>query len=299
MTHMTIFKAPIFLTAAFALMAGGFSACKAPPPKAKQYIVDTETKFLPLRKTLECLPRKAAMIAAHRGTDENWNDIAENSIGGLKALIDHGTKMAEIDVAGLKDGTLITFHDGVWDDISTGKGPIASSRLSDLDSILLKSRKGGLTSDRPPLFTDMLKTAKGKIYLEIDFKSSADPKAVIQAIRKAGMADHVLLIAYNPKQASQFEHLAPEMLRSNPTAAAQKGHAVWLGYNVGDGNTATSLKQKGNFIIGRIGDPSRQPSLNVLTRTADILVTDKAERYDGVIGLSRNDLAEYVACLAK
>lgn len=236
-------------------------------------------------------------MAAHRGTDERWKDQAENSIGGLKALIKHGTLMAEIDVAGLKDDTLITFHDGVWDKISTGKGPISVSRKSDLEKILLKSRAGGLTADRPPLFTDMLKTAKGKIYMEVDFKSSADPRDVIKAIRDADMADQVLLIAYTPKQAADLERLAPEMLRSNPPEAAQHGHAVWLGYGVAGGNKANVLKSDGNYTIGRIGDPNRQPPLKSLTRASHILVTDKAEKHDGIIGMTAKTRAAFEACV--
>jgi hypothetical protein len=145
----------------------------------------------------------------------------------------------------------------------------------------------------------MLNTAKGHMYLEIDFKSSADPRAVIDAIRAADMTDQVLLIAYNPQQAALFERLAPEMLRSNPTEATQKGHAVWLGYNVANDDTAKTLKSNGNYIIGRIGDPNRQPPLKALINAADILVSDNAEKHDGIIGLGPETGAEYQACLTE
>ena len=301
MTHTTKFKAPI----SFALIAGGLalslSACKDAPATQTQpvQIIEATPTLAPIRTALACLPNKAAIIAAHRGTDERWDDQAENSIGGLKALIKHGTLMAEIDVAGLKDGTLITFHDGVWDEISTSKGPIASSTKADLEKTLLKSRSGGLTADRPPTFQDMLRTAKGKLYMEVDFKSSADPRAVIKAIRDEGMADQVLLIAYNARQAAELEGLAPDMLRSNPTDATTANHAVWLGYEVADGDTSKTLKNNNNFIIGRIGDPKRQPPLQELRNAADILVTDQAERYAGIIGLKGQAITKYEACLAK
>ena len=296
MTHTPLFKAPISIIATALLLSAGLTACKAAPSIASQ-TVETQNSLSPIRKALSCLPPEAAIIAAHRGTDERWRDQAENSIGGLNALIDHGTIMAEIDVAGLKDGTLITFHDGVWDEISTAKGPIAASTIADLEKILLKSRAGELTADRPPLFSDMLRAAKGEMYLEIDFKSSAEPRAVIKAIRDADMTDQVLLIAYNPTQANLFERLAPEMLRSNPSNAPKTDHAVWLGYDVANGNSAKLLKVDNNYIIGRIGDPKRQPPLTTLSRAADILVTDQSERYDGIIGLTDKTRAEFEACL--
>jgi len=220
MTQTQIFKAPISILATVLLLGTALSACKAAPNAQDIDAQDTITqihqipsKLPPIRKAMDCLPQDAAMIAAHRATDKRWKDVAENSLTSLKKLIDHGT----LDVAGLKDDTLISFHDGVWDEISTGKGPIASSTKSDLDNILLKSRAGKLTTDR-----DMLSTAKGKLYLEVDFKSSADPADVIAAIRDADMADQVLLIAYNPKQAAQFERTPSGSATASQMAAAKR-----------------------------------------------------------------------------
>jgi len=220
MTRTPKFKASISALLLTGVLAISLPSCKAPSPtqtpsdaatqNAPQNTV--EAKLPPIRTALSCLPDSAAIIAAHRGTDERWRDTAENSIGGLKALIDHGTLMAEIDVAGL--------------------------------------------------------------------------------------TDQVLLIAYSSGQAEQLARLAPEMLRSNPKDAAKKGHAVWLGYDVANGQTAARLKDTGHYTIGRIGDPNRQPPLRALQTAADILVTDQAERYEGVIGLKGRAKADYEACLA-
>ena len=304
MTQTPKFKAPISILIAAALIAAGITGCKAPTPLATDTPTGSqnmapETERASFRKALACLPDDAAMIAAHRGTDERWTDVAENSLGGIKALIAHGTPIAEIDVAGLKDRTLITFHDGVWDDISTGSGPISTARKSDLQTILLKSRAGQLTAERPPLFSDVLAAAKDKIYLEVDFKSSARYEDVIQAIRRANMTDQVMLIAYSSGQAAKLKQLAPDMLRSNPKDAPQKKHAVWLGYDISNKAEAAQLKSQGHFIIGRIGDPRRQPPLRILRQSADILVTDQAERHTGILGLKDVDRTAYHACLAR
>jgi len=299
MMHTTIFKASI----SAALLLGGLTACKASvnaedmEPTILYNEVDVTSKLPPVRKALDCLPTNAAMIAAHRATDKSRADMPENALSGLEALIAHGTKMAEIDVAGTKDGVLFSYHDGVWDELSTGKGPVAATTAAELDTILLKTRAGELTAERPPLFTDMLNRVKGKMYLEIDFKSSADPEAVVEAIRAADMADQVLLIAYNPAQAAELERLAPEMLRSNPVAATQKNHGVWLGYDVANDDTAKLLKMNENYIIGRIGDPKRQPPLNELIAAAHILVSDYAFRQDGIIGMTDDQRPDYEACL--
>jgi len=62
----------------------------------------------PLSSVLSCLPDENALVAAHRGTSRSW-DIPENSLEGLTRLIDAGTLIAEIDIAGLKDGEHILF----------------------------------------------------------------------------------------------------------------------------------------------------------------------------------------------
>ena len=87
------------------------------------------------------------------------------------------------------------------------------------------------------------------------------------------------------------------MLRSNPVEATKKGHAVWLGYGVanGGGAEARRLETQGNYIIGRIGDPNRQPPLKKLINAADILVSDYAQKRDAVIG----GRAAFEACIAK
>jgi len=134
--------------------------------------------------------------------------------------------------------------------------------------------------------------------VEVDFKSSADYRSVIKAIHDADMADQVLLISYSPRQTAQLKRLAPEMLRSDPPEASQKGHAVWLGYDVVNGDTERTLKL-GNYKIGRLGDPRRQPPFRELRKASDILVTDQAERYKGIEGLSGSEQETYYSCLDK
>jgi glycerophosphoryl diester phosphodiesterase len=128
-----------------------------------------------MKTALSCLPDGAAMMASHRGISREW-DMAENSLAGLERLIADGYRVAEIDLAGTKDGTLFLYHDGVWEEKSTGTGPVAATLTADLDTILLKNRAGEVTSERPPTFAQVLETAKDRLYLEIDFKSSAPAK---------------------------------------------------------------------------------------------------------------------------
>lgn len=250
----------------------------------------------PLKVALNCLPETGAMIAAHRGTSRDWG-IAENSISGLKKLIKDNYLVAEIDVAKLRDGTFITFHDGVWEETSTGKGPVAASVKADLDKILLKTRRGKFTADRPPQFEEILTVAKNKIYLEIDFKSSADIKAIIEVIRGQGMGQHVLLIAYTAKQAKTLRKLAPDMLISAPQNSAKRGELIWLGKDIRDTERNASIQKKEQYAIGRVGKALDERDLKTARRNADILVTDYPNQYLPLTGLNRNERAAFKTCL--
>lgn len=250
----------------------------------------------PLKIALDCLPEAGAMSAAHRGTSRDWK-LAENSVSALNRLIKKGYLIAEIDVARLGDGTLITFHDGVWDEISTGKGPIAASAIDDLDNILLKTRRGDLTADRPSLFEDMLSAAKAEIYLEIDFKSSVNMGQVIKKIRKADMDQHVLLIAYTERQAKALRKLAPDMLISAPQNSAKPGELIWLGKDIKDTKRISAIKASGQYAIGRVGKSLDERHLKTAQRNADILVTDYANQYLPLTGLNRAGREAFGTCL--
>lgn len=235
----------------------------------------------PLSSVLSCLPDENALVAAHRGTSRSW-DIPENSLEGLTRLIDAGTLIAEIDIAGLKDGEHILYHDGVWERKSTGQGPVASSTSEDRDKILLKSFAGTLSSERPPLLSDVLKLSKGKIFLEVDFKSSAKTDEVLRQIRQNNMSDQVVLIAYTDERAKELHALAPEMLLSAPGEGKGKGLApnktlLWMGRDIGSAVAPTDT-------AGYIGMIGRDDPAETKAKRAKFLVSDYPNDLPAILG---------------
>ena len=293
-----IFKATIsiFLTT---LWLGGCNGSKSETEieaeKTSQSDKSEAVYFPSLETTLNCLPKNAAIMASHRGTSRNW-DAAENSVSGLKRLIKAGYLVAEIDVASTKDNVLFTFHDGVFDHISTGKGPVASANSDYLETIILETRNGKLTSDRPAFFSEILDLAKDKIYLEIDFKSSAKYEDVIQAIRKNDMSDQVVLIAYTDGQANKLARLAPDMLLSVPPESAKTGQLIWFGENADTAPDLKSIIGIDPMIIGRVRRKTKTRNLDKMVERSTLIVTDFVDEYDPIIGLK--DKAEYKACRA-
>ncbi len=253
----------------------------------------------PLAKQIECLPKETAMISAHRGTSRGTG-YAENSIESLKALISKGYLMSEIDVARLKDNTHILYHDGVWEDGSTGKGVVAATTWERAETYLLKDTQGRYTSSTIPKLTDYLEVAAGKTYLEIDFKSSANYGYIIDQIRKYGMAKHVILISYNKGQAKKLSKLAPEMMlsistrRSSDAMGYKKGQAAaWVGNAVTDKALISRLKKAKIPVLGKVGNQWNESS----ALAADILVTDYALQHRPITGLTRSNAKRYQKCL--
>ncbi len=313
-----------FKAAAAAVLVAGIAACKGPVvtpgevpagPAASEVAAPLETPAqvqapppfsaqYPLRRQFVCLPEHAAITAAHRGVSKG-EGLAENSAGSLKALIEKGYLVAEVDIAGLKDGVHILYHDGVWDEKSTGKGPVASSAWGDAEKILLNDTDGELTAERPVSLEAALALSKDRLYLEIDFKSSAKYETVITAIRAAGMSDRVILIAYNEAQARRMAMLAPEMLLSvtlrsdaDITALENEGIAksnmnAWMGRGPYDSEFMAGLKSQS---IPVLAWPQKE-DVAVAAVPASLIVTDYAYQHAPIIGLKDEDRAAYQSCL--
>jgi len=299
MKDFAMLKFPAVICLGLTLNLTACNNSEAPKPLDK--IEDRLITLPPLADYISCLPQNTALAAAHRGTAER-TQYPENSMSALGALIDKDYLVAEIDVAGLKDGVHILYHDGVWEEKSTGKGPIASTTWDEAEKILLDDTNGNLSADRPVKFEDYLMAAKGKIYLEIDFKSSSKYETVLELIRKHGMTDQVILISYNERQTKKLSRLAPNMMLSIGSSEAlgqtqfKPGQiAAWIGYNVDNKQLIQNLREKNIPILGRI-----RKKWNIeASEAADLLVTDDIFDVDPIIGLTQNNKAELENCLAK
>lgn len=267
-------------------------ACGVQPPKL-------DGPLPPLTKQLSCLPKEAALISAHRGTSRGTS-YAENSIEGLKYLLGRGYLMSEIDVSRLKDNTHILYHDGVWEEGSTGKGVVAATSWAEASEFILKDTQSRFTSQRIPKLEDYLTAAKDRAYLEIDFKSSANYKYVIDLIRKFKMSKHVILISYNAGQAKKLSRLAPEMLisistqRSRDALGYPAGQAMaWVSKSITDATLIRRLNEENIPILGKVGHQWSESK----ARIADILVTDYAIEHRPITGLTRANRKAYIDCI--
>ena len=166
-----------------------------------------------LSAMLDCLEAGGqTLVSAHRGGPTPG--LPENAIATMDALLAAYPAIMEVDVARSRDGVHFLLHDDRLDRTTTGTGEAAAQDWAMLSQLRLKDNWGWTTPYGIPSLEEALGWAKGRTVLQLDFKRSADYAAVIAAVRAAGMANSVILIAYSPAQASALHDLAPEMLLS-------------------------------------------------------------------------------------
>jgi glycerophosphoryl diester phosphodiesterase len=280
------------------------------------------TPYPPVLKMFACKPQEKAFVAAHRGTHAE-SEYPENSVISLQALVKNNVPFAEIDVARLKDGTQIVFHDGVWDRRTVGPKnvmelPLAATTWKQSQSLLLKDTGGNITAVRPSAFADVLSYAKNKIYLEIDFKSSAIEAEVISAIRKADMLDQVILISYTIDQALRLHSLAPTTALSvgifkpeDIKALEVQGIPInvmtaWTGKGPLTQELSDALRSKSIPILaasffavdGKVKQTGNQNLYTKFAKLPDLIVTDSAFSAQQVLEITGESLNTMEICLA-
>ena len=300
---MRIFTRPIkvgLLSSAIAIVLNSCGNSDIKSPSNENVTPINADRLPPIADYLACLPQETAILAAHRGSARN-SKYPENSMSALKALLDKGYLLTEIDVARLKDGVHILYHDGVWDEKSTGKGSLAATTWKEAQKLLLMDTKGNFSADRPVKLDDYLKAAKGQIYVEVDFKSSSKYETVLKQIRANDMADQVILISYSDGQTRKLSRLAPDMMLSvSPREALGQTRfkagqvAAWLGYDLDDIAVIRNLEDKDIPIIGRV----RKNWSVKAAKAADILVTDNIFNHEPIAGLNKKNKETLNNCLA-
>lgn len=141
-------------------------------------------------------------ICAHRGF---WKDAPENSMKAVTLAIEKKIDMIELDVRVSKDGELLLMHDATIDRTTNGSGKVPQQNYKDLRTYYLY-HNSELTEERIPLLKDILSTARGKIYIDIDVKIS-DYKSIYDLVKQYGMLSQVMFTVYNVADARKMINL--------------------------------------------------------------------------------------------
>lgn len=157
-------------------------------------------------------PVRLPFVSAHRGGP--MPGYPENAIETFDHALKYGPALIELDIAQLKDGTLVLMHDDTLDRTTTGTGNIKDKTWDEIKDLYLKDNDGNVTKFRIPTLEQVLIWGKGKALLNLDFKRGTDFKKVADLINKTGSLDHVIAISYNMGMAKALNRAHPDMAMS-------------------------------------------------------------------------------------
>ncbi len=147
------------------------------------------------------LSNRPTAIVAHRGF---WHTAPENSLAAISGAIFAGYEIAEIDIQSSKDGILFLLHDRDVDAPGaslrrmTGLSDLANNlTFNQLNQLKLKNFDGGegnsFSDQSIPSLESVLKLADGKIFLDLDVKSSELLEDTSKLVAKMGMQNQAAI----------------------------------------------------------------------------------------------------------
>lgn len=141
-------------------------------------------------------------IAAHRGGKENDEQDAApgNSIANIDNAFSIGFDLYESDIEILGDGTLVVFHDNVFDHLSNTSetdDALDNADLAYAKSLFLTYDNGVVSNQRIPTLEEFLNAARDKIMLKFDLKSgtfgTSTLKNIFDTVVSTDTVDQVLI----------------------------------------------------------------------------------------------------------
>lgn len=161
-----------------------------------------------IRKSLkQRFTEKEVLICGHRGFGKF---SAENSLASFKLAIEKNIDMIEIDIRSSKDGKLVLMHDQSINRTTNGEGNVSQLNYTELSSYFLYDG-GTLTTEKIPLLSEALEEARGKLYIDIDVKSS-NFRETYEIIKMYGMLNQVLFTVYDIQTNKQLQNLDKNIL---------------------------------------------------------------------------------------
>lgn len=155
----------------------------------------------------ERLRQMTPLTCSHRAVFSE--DMAENSLSGIRACAAKGIAMVEIDLMESREGELFLLHDETLDRTTSGSGPLAALSAREISSLALK-----ITGERIPRFREALDlAAKSGIFLMLDVKRAPLAK-VWKDVADSGMAGRVLVLTFSEDRALEAFQTSDQWLVS-------------------------------------------------------------------------------------
>ncbi len=199
----------VFCLVALSAKVSGQSGLLIYEPFNYQAGTNLGTSYRTLRALLSA-KSDTVFVCAHRGlhiTVSNGSYAAENSTTALRLAIQNKIDMIECDIRATSDGVLVLMHDATVDRTTNGTGTLSSMPYSEVRKLKLKKYSSStLTTDTVPTLDQILKEARGQIYLNLDIDKKSNAAAVLDAVKNARMTDNVMFFVSERSDAAYLNN---------------------------------------------------------------------------------------------
>lgn len=234
-------------------------------------------------------PRFPATIIAHRGFSAQY---PENTLSAIRAAVDAGADMVEIDVQLTKDNAIVVMHDKSVYRTTNGSGLVKDLTLEQIRALDAGSKfDPKFAGERVPTLEEAIDAVHGKAMLNIEVKAVDSEGArkhmaqqIANLLNSRNYAYHVQVMAFDADFMKEMRQVAPQVSMallaiSNPFSSKRR-QAVNLkmdGLNVLHSTISASevkdLHQAG--LKTHVYTVNRQNSmLKALSKGVDGLITD-------------------------
>lgn len=222
---------------------------------------------------------KNTIVCGHRGG--YYPDFPENSLSLLEHVLE-STKgvpiMFEIDIREDKDGNLWLLHDNTLDRTTDHTGDISKFSTEQIKNIRLKNQKGNITNEYIPSLKDLIQWSRSKnVYLMLDIKENAWEKT-IALINDSGIADHCLILTFNPEKTQDAYKLS------------KKGIISALVNNENDYKTILKYNIPKNRLAMYVTETTPSELVNKIKSEGIITLSDPREVWNGYKDVLSSDL---------
>ena len=174
---------------------------------------------------LESQPRPFAI--AHRGFGENLGQDptrpVENTVSAVRAGLEAGAMVVEVDVQRTRDGRVAVYHDDVLPDhtciatLTLAELRARLPHLATLEAVLDELRRHG----RPGAVLIVELKAASPLCDPADVQDLAIAAAVARVVHRERMSDRVIFTSFSPALLLDARAVAPDVTRSLTLSALQ------------------------------------------------------------------------------
>jgi len=149
------------------------------------------------------------LVIGHRGSPLR---APENTVPSYLKAIEEGADFIEVDVRTTRDGELVIMHDSTVDRTTNGRGRVADMSLSEVKSLDAGSWfSEEYSGTRVPTLSEVLELARGKVGVVIELKVPGIETKVLEAVKRAGMIDDVIVLSSHWYSIKLFRQLEPRI----------------------------------------------------------------------------------------